>query len=29
VGGGAEELGDLWDVRLVMEDWVERRWGEK
>jgi len=21
------ELGDPWDVRLAMEDWVERRWG--
>ena len=23
------ELGDPWDVRLAMEDWVERRVGRK
>jgi hypothetical protein len=21
------ELGNPWDVRLAMEEWVERRWG--
>jgi hypothetical protein len=21
------ELGEPWDVRMAMEDWVERRWG--
>jgi hypothetical protein len=23
------ELGDPWDVRQAMEDWVARRWGRK
>ncbi len=23
------ELGDPWDVRLAMEDWVERAWARK
>jgi hypothetical protein len=23
------ELGDPWDIKLAMEDWVERRWGRK
>ena len=24
-----KELGDPWDVRMAMEDWVDRRWGRK